>query len=222
MSRDLILNRIKRNVRAPQGRVEAVEARLNGAITATRRQDWVNLGEASLTDVFIEKAEYASATVERIANLQDLPKAVSDFLTKNQLPQKIKCGMAPLLEQAGLFEYQGLSAAKGIAINEDLAGLSVATLGLAESGTLLLTSGQDNPSTINFLPPNHIVVLRASDIVATYEQGWAKIRTLFPTQLPRSLNYITGPSRSADIEQTLLMGAHGPKQLHIVIIDNPL
>jgi len=100
----------------------------------------------------------------------------------------------------------------------DLNALSFAFAGVAESGTLALVSGGDNPTTLNFLPENHVAVVKRDDIVADYEAVFVKLRAVYGKGgAPRTLNLITGPSRSADIEQTLLLGAHGPRRLHIVI-----
>ena len=86
----------------------------------------------------------------------------------------------------------------------------------------MLLSGPDNPTTLNFLPDNHIVVLAAADIVGDYETAWDRLRAAFGKgRMPRLVNMITGPSRSGDIEQKLLLGAHGPRRLHVVIVAAP-
>jgi L-lactate dehydrogenase complex protein LldG len=82
-----------------------------------------------------------------------------------------------------------------------------------------MVSGPDNPSTLNFLPDNHIVVVSAKDVASDYEMVWAKVRFVYGKgAMPRTVNWITGPSRSGDIEQTLLLGAHGPRRLHILVV----
>ncbi len=87
------------------------------------------------------------------------------------------------------------------------------------SGTLVLTSGADNPTTLNFLPETAIVVLDAADIAGDYETVWERLQQQAgENPLPRTINLISGPSRSADIEQTLLLGAHGPRNLHIIVV----
>ena len=102
---------------------------------------------------------------------------------------------------------------------DDAIGVSHALAGVAESGTLVLASGADNPTTLNFLPETHVVVLAAEDVVGDYETVFAMLRKRYgKAALPRTVNMITGPSRSGDIEQTILLGAHGPRRLHIVII----
>ncbi len=83
----------------------------------------------------------------------------------------------------------------------------------------MLLSGPDHPSTLNFLPDTHIVVLASGRIVGTYEDGFALMRAR--GAMPRTLNFVTGPSRTADIEQTIQLGAHGPRRLHILVVDDP-
>ena len=100
----------------------------------------------------------------------------------------------------------------------DLNALAFAFAGIAETGTLAMVSGPDNPTTLNFLPDNEIVVVSREEVEADYESVIARLRRVYGKgEAPRTLNFITGPSRSADIEQTLLLGAHGPRRLHIVI-----
>jgi L-lactate dehydrogenase complex protein LldG len=97
--------------------------------------------------------------------------------------------------------------------------VSHAFAGVAETGTLVMASGADNPTTLNFLPDTHIVVVDAKDVAGDYEMVWARVRETFGTDaLPRAINLITGPSRSADIAQILILGAHGPRRLHVLVV----
>ena len=97
--------------------------------------------------------------------------------------------------------------------------VSHAFAGVAETGTLVLMSGADNPTSLNFLPDNHIVVVDAKDVAGDYETVWQRLREKFGDGvMPRTVNLITGPSRSADIEQTLILGAHGPRRLHVIVV----
>src|SRR5690606_29190384 len=90
---------------------------------------------------------------------------------------------------------------------------------VAESGTLVMLSGADNPTTLNFLPDHHLVVVDEKDIAGDYETVWDQIRKRFGAkEMPRAVNWITGPSRSGDIEQTHLLGAHGPRSLHVLVV----
>lgn len=102
----------------------------------------------------------------------------------------------------------------------DQASLTSALVGIAETGTLMLYSSVKSPTLNAFLPDYHLVLLSTRNIVGSYEKAWVKLKKLFPKTLPRNVNLITGPSRSADIEQTLLMGAHGPKELILFLIND--
>jgi len=100
-----------------------------------------------------------------------------------------------------------------------LSSVSHAFAGVAETGTVVLASGTDNPTSLNFLPDNHIVVIDANDVAGDYESVWQRLRERYGDGLmPRAVNLITGPSRSADIEQTLILGAHGPRRLHVIVV----
>lgn len=217
MSRETILARVKRNVKAAPNRMEAVEARLKGDYA--HRADWVAVDAEKLVTTFIEKAEYASASAETVKDDEELVEALARYMRAKNLPFNVRMGADERLSRLPLKKAM-IEAKSGIAEDQDEIGLSHAFTGIAETGTLALLSGGDNPSTINFLPANHVVVVKASDIVKTYEDMWARLRAKHPKMLPRTVNLITGPSRSADIEQTLLLGAHGPKSLHILIVQD--
>jgi L-lactate dehydrogenase complex protein LldG len=112
-----------------------------------------------------------------------------------------------------------LERLEGPSVGRDAVSVSHAFAGVAESGTLVLASGPDNPTTLNFLPDTHIVMLTADDVAGDYETVWARMRERYGAgALPRTTNLVTGPSRSADIEQTLILGAHGPRALHILVV----
>ena len=169
--------------------------------------------------LFCEKAEGVQATVKRVASEQDVPAAVAAYLRDNNLPATLRMGDDPRLASMPWGDT-ALETSTGRSHGQDLNALSHAEAAVAETGTLVLTSGHENPTTLNFLPDNHIVVLRAVDIQGDLESVFARIRMKFGKGImPRTLNCITGPSRSGDIEQTILLGAHGPRSLHIVVIE---
>ena len=90
---------------------------------------------------------------------------------------------------------------------------------IAETGTLVLLSGAHSPTTLNFLPDVHIVIVRRQQIVTHIEDVWRRTRSELE-EMPRTVNLITGPSRTADIEQTIQLGAHGPRSLHVIVVEN--
>jgi L-lactate dehydrogenase complex protein LldG len=168
--------------------------------------------------VFRSQAEGAMATVAEVSTAADVPQAVAEYLRNHNLPAAIRRGDDPRLA-AMPWDATSLATATGRSEGDDLNAVSHAFGGVAETGTVVMVSGPENPSTLNFLPDNHIVVVSAKDLVGDYEAAWSKVRFAFGKGImPRTVNFITGPSRSADIEQTLLLGAHGPRRLHIIVV----
>jgi L-lactate dehydrogenase complex protein LldG len=168
--------------------------------------------------LFHDEAERVSASVVEIAAGGEVPAAVATYLRDRNLPAKLRCGADPYLNSLP-WSTTGLDVAHGRSDGTDLVCVSHAFGAVAETGTLVLTSGQDNPTTLNFLPDTHIVIVKAQDIAGDYEAIWQKLRSAHGKGLmPRTVNFITGPSRSADIGHKLLLGAHGPRTLHIIIV----
>jgi L-lactate dehydrogenase complex protein LldG len=192
---------------------ERIERAPRGVIPARGQVD----GEERIA-LFVAQATAAHATISQVTDPSQVPAAVADYLRSHNLPADLRMAGDPRLEGMPWAETS-LEIREGASDGGDLTGLSHAFGGVAETGTLVLVSGPDNPSTLNFLPDNHLVVLRAEDIAGDYEDVWSRIRFAYGKgEMPRTVNYITGPSRSADIEQTLLLGAHGPRRLHIVLV----
>jgi L-lactate dehydrogenase complex protein LldG len=147
-----------------------------------------------------------------------VPQSIAHFLRNHNLPATLRMGDDPRLK-AMPWSDTTLEIAHGPSQGSDLNAVSHAFGGIAESGTLAMVSGSDNPSTLNFLPDNHIIVVSAKDIASDYESVWNRVRFAYgKSTMPRTVNWITGPSRSGDIEQTLLLGAHGPRRLHVVVV----
>jgi L-lactate dehydrogenase complex protein LldG len=168
--------------------------------------------------IFKAEAERAQASFAEVASWTDAPAEVARFLRENNCPATLRMGADARLA-AMPWSETSLEILHGASDGRDLNAVSAAFAGIAETGTLALVSGADNPTTLNFLSDNHIVVLSRDAIVADYESVFAKLRGAYGKGgAPRTVNFITGPSRSADIEQTLLLGAHGPRRLHIVIV----
>lgn len=163
---------------------------------------------------FRAKAEAASSTTDRVASEREVPAAVARYLEAHQLP-KTGCvwpALAPLEWQAA-----GLALEPRAAIGEDLVGVTGVFCALAETGTLMMCSGADTPASTSLLPETHVAVVPVARIVPHMEDGWDLLRAE-QGSLPRAVNFISGPSRTADIEQTIVLGAHGPYRVHIVVV----
>ena len=167
--------------------------------------------------LFVEMAEKVAATVARVPGLADVPDAVADYLAGQNLPAVVNASPDPALQAVPWSKRPLLSVEYGRAEDSDPASVTGAIAGVAETGTLVLISGAQSPSTLNFLPDTHIVVLRAAQVVGAYEEAWDLLRQA--GAMPRTVNWITGPSRTGDIEQQIQLGAHGPRRLHIVLVD---
>jgi len=212
-ARERILQRIRRR----QGRGGAVSAaEREGIETYLRRHPRGPLRELAgdLVARFLEHAQASAATVERVAGLAEVPAAVARYLEAHRLP-KSGC-IWPALKQLD-WKSAGLMLEARAARDEDPVGVSGVFCALAETGTLMLCSGPDTPATVSLLPETHVAIVPVARIVATMEDGWDLARAEFG-QLPRAVNFISGPSRTADIEQTIVLGAHGPYRVHVVIV----
>jgi L-lactate dehydrogenase complex protein LldG len=219
--REAILAKVRKSLGGGQNdaaRLAAVEARLDKApkgVIPERGQ----LDDKARRRLFVVMAERVSASVRQVKSRDDVPKAVAEYLRSRNLPAAIRVGADERLAQMPWGRQKALNVKHGASDGDDEAGVSHAFGAIAESGTLALTSGGDNPTTINFLPEHHIVVVDANDVAGDMETVLAKLRRQYGKgEMPRTLNFITGPSRSGDIEQKLLLGAHGPRALHIIMV----
>jgi L-lactate dehydrogenase complex protein LldG len=221
-SRAHILANVKRSLaRKPRLSKETPEERL-GAHRSGLQPGRGRVPERLLA--FAAEAERANATVEQIASVADVPQHIAAYLARHNLGPAVR--VAPIVQRDNVpWSKQPLLAADfGPPTGDDAVGVGAAFAGVAETGTLVIPSGPETPTRLNVLPPTHIVILRASRIVGTYEDAWERLRKQQAgggaTLMPRTVNWITGPSRTADIEQTLLLGAHGPQRLHILIVND--
>ena len=220
-ARDQILAGIRRSLE--RGRLDAArEAELRARVAAHRR----NLVPARATaldhrgrvDLFVAMAEEVQATVARVSSLGAVPEAVAGYLAAANLPAELVLAADARLADIPWNERSLLRIRRGRAEAGDAVSLTPCFAAIAETGTLMLISGADTPTTLNFLPDTHIVVVHREQVVATYEDGWDRLRV--GDGLPRAINFITGPSRTGDIEQRIELGAHGPRRLHIVLVDD--
>jgi L-lactate dehydrogenase complex protein LldG len=219
-ARDIVLATIRRSLGvtgAEAPRRSDVAARLAAhpvGVVPARGQ----LPPAARLDLFARMVETASGTVERAPSRDDIAAAIAAYLRSQNLPLAIRCGDDPRLVAVSWGRAGTLEVRRGASDGSDLAAVSHAFAAVAETGTLVLASGPDNPTTLNFLPDVHIVVVDAGDVASDFEGAMARLRDRFGTAMPRAVNMITGPSRSADIEQTLILGAHGPHRLHVIVV----
>jgi L-lactate dehydrogenase complex protein LldG len=175
--------------------------------------------EAHRIRVFTNMMVAVGGTVEVLDHMDDVPAAVAAYLRSLNLPASIRRGAEETLAKLPWHRAGALKVEEGRADPADTASLTLAFAGVAESGTIVMLSGPDNPTTLNFLPEAHVVVLPASRLRASYEEAWVRLREMLGEGvMPRTVNMISGPSRTADIEQTIVRPAHGPKEMHVIIV----
>lgn len=162
---------------------------------------------------FVERLTARSASVARIATLNDVGAALLAFLGEHGLPPRLAA--APALAELpwpDVFELH-----YGPARADEATAVTPCFAAIAESGTLVLLSGPATPTTLNFVPDNHVVIVAAGQLLPHPEDVWARLARR-PGGLPRTVNLIAGPSRTADVEQTIQLGAHGPRRLHVLLV----
>ena len=219
MSREAILGNIRRALKRPEAPdPAALEARLatppEGPIPARGQ-----IPRPERIALFLEMAGRAAASVARVTSPEDVPDAVAQFLAKENLPARLRLAPDPRLQGLPWSKRPLLEISAGRSDGTDAVSLCRAEAGIAETGTLMLASGPESPTTLNFLPDTEIVLMPAEAVVGGMEEAWRILRQHFPGQsLPRTVNLVTGPSRSADIGLKIQLGAHGPRRLHIILV----
>jgi L-lactate dehydrogenase complex protein LldG len=219
-SRDAILGRVKKAIRATGDRAKAV-ADAQGYIAAHAHGPRPRMQDDLLAR-FMQRATDMESTVARIADRSEVPAAVARYLDALALPsmlaaQKSHAGVCwPAfadLDWAGA----GLQIEARPTVGNDRLGITGCFCAVAETGTLVVLAGAETPTATTLLPDTHVAVLPADRVVSGMEEAFALIRRECGL-LPRAVNMISGPSRTGDIEQTVVVGAHGPFRVHILVV----
>jgi L-lactate dehydrogenase complex protein LldG len=220
-SRDTILATIRRSL-GVTGAEASRRATVTQRLTAHARGVIPERGQRPPEEriaLFRSMVAAAAGTTTRVKDPADVPREVAALLRAHNLPMAVRRGDDPRLAALPWGRERTLTVSTGASDGSDLVGLSHAFGAVAESGTLMLLSGADNPTTLSFLPDTHVVLVSAADVAGDYETLWERLRARFGEAImPRTVNLITGPSRSADIGQTLILGAHGPRRLHVIVV----
>jgi L-lactate dehydrogenase complex protein LldG len=163
---------------------------------------------------FISECARLQSTAAELADLAAMPAEVARYVSANNLTPRC----VGWHEFAGLdWEGAGIRFDDRPANGDDLIGLTGCFCGIGETGTLLLLGAPATPKATALLPETHVCVVKKSRIVGTMEIAFALMRNEFG-EPPRATFLVSGPSRTADIEQTLVIGAHGPYRVHVILI----
>lgn len=164
---------------------------------------------------FRQKLEAAEASFVELDKLDGVAAEVERYLEAQGTEKRITTSGDELLRA---IEWPAsIDAQPWVAGSDRRVSVTAAYCGIAETGSLLLVSGEQNPTCLNFLPDYHVVVIKAEQLVLRMEDAWDRLRAS-TKQMPRSVNFISGPSKTADVEQTVEYGAHGPRCLHVILI----
>lgn len=227
MTREAILGAIRRGLKRgplPDEQAAMLRARMARPLrhlTPARSQ----VPRPQQVNLLVRNIEKEFGTVVRVPDAGGVPEAVTSYLAAQNLPSEVAMAPHPELRAIPWSTRPLLLVREGRAEPSDLVSVQHGFAGIAETGTLMLPSAPERPTTLNLLAETEVVVLRASRVVGAYEDAWDLLRAEHHDELsggfmPRNVMLVTGPSRSADIEQTLELGAHGPRRLHVVLIED--
>ena len=168
---------------------------------------------------FVDVAQRLSSTVERLATEADIPSAVANYLTRVAGPGGTALANGVCWPAFADLDWRaaGLSIDPRPASGDDRLGITGCFCAIAETGTLVLLSGADTPTATALLPETHVAVVHCDRIVSGMEEAFALIRAE-RGDMPRAVNLVSGPSRTGDIEQTIVLGAHGPFRVHVLLL----
>jgi len=212
-ARQRILGRIRHAQHRPSESTAGERDDIKAYLSAHPRGPQQHAPE-DLVAQFIERAQKMSSTLERLATRDEIPAAVARYLNGHRVPLKV----VVTEEIEGLaWPTAGVTAERRLIEDADLTAVGGAFAAIADTGTLTFLSSKATPASNNLLPENHIVVVRESQIVGAMEDVFDRVRSELGG-LPRALNFVSGPSRTGDIEQTIVLGAHGPYRVHILLL----
>ena len=208
-TRERILRRV---IAGSRGNANA--AAVERAIAAPQRGPAPTI-DGDLAALFCQRAAALASDVVRVGASTGVPAALASYLDRHEIAHRAVC-WSELLSLP--WAAQGVSVEARAPRADDLVGVTGTFAAIAETGTLMLLSGATTPAAVSLLPETHVAVVRADQLVATMEDGFARLRATHAA-IPRAVNFVSGPSRTADVEQTVTLGAHGPRRVLIVLVE---
>jgi L-lactate dehydrogenase complex protein LldG len=213
-TRDDVLNRIRAALGRTQPLTSAQAAAMRDKLARHPRGPLPSMSWDRVAR-FRERCLSLSSTVDDVASLDAVPEAVARFLSANALGTNGVCW--PQFAELD-WSAAGLAIEARAPQERDTIGITGAYCAIAETGTLMLLSAPTMPAVTSLVPETHIAVVPVSRIVPAMEDGWDLLRREHG-DLPRQVAFVSGPSRTADIEMTLVLGIHGPYRVHILLVN---
>jgi L-lactate dehydrogenase complex protein LldG len=213
-ARDKILGRVRKGlgIGAETSR-EAAQERLQARLQAPPRGPRPPYLWTDPLERFLAGCAKSGTTVERVSSLDQVPQVIAQHLSKSQLSGAVVAW--PLLKNLP-WAQAALNPEFRPARDGDAVGITGVFAAIVETATLMLLSGADTPSNVSLLPETHVAVVGIDQLVAGMEEAWDRLKAT-EMGMPRAVNFVSGPSRTADIEQTIVIGAHGPYRVHVVV-----
>ena len=215
-SREAVLARVRAAL-GRSGRDDAARAAALAYIAARKQGPRPAVAADSVTR-FLARATDMASTVEHVANLDAVPAAVASYLaTLGSAGEAARSGVCwPRFATLG-WTQAGLTVESRPTVGHDTLGITGCFCAIAETGTLVMASGMQTPSATFLLTDTHVAIVLADQVVPGMEEAFARIRSE-QGAMPRALNLVSGPSRTGDIEQTIVLGAHGPRRMHVILV----
>lgn len=215
-ARDTVLNRIGKALGRSGEQVVTVAERpeaVTQRLLAKHRHTLPKVADDEI-DALIKAMESVLMGVTRLQTMSDCAAAIDDYLESENIDVSApgSVTVAPALSDLAWPSHY----AKGPASGVEKVSITPCFAAVVETGSIVTVSGEQTPSTLNFLPETHIIIVRESQVVRHVDDVFPLLRA--SAHVPRAVNFITGPSRTADIEQTLEIGAHGPRRMHVLLL----
>jgi len=198
-AREIILEKLRR------GRREVPS--ISGVYSPPGNQDRIA--------AFIRGLEKVFATYSIVSSNAEVKQEVEKYLQQQDATGGLV--VTGSVRKSGLLEGSTINLVDAPTRGEEASAIAIAYAGIAETGSLVFLSGADSPVTTNFLPDNFICILRQTELLNDMESLWSRMQQEHRA-MPRAINIVTGPSRTADVEQTIQFGAHGPRRVHVIIL----
>ncbi len=229
--RQTILHRIRESLRQPAPQLYAGHAHASGSATAATRpvgetlREWlppVPLERPGQLELFAQISEKLQTRFRLFPNWAALRQVASDLIAASG-SSLVACHTHPLvgraLEGHPLPQLDTLQPFTSAQLETAGIGFTACDALVAQTGSVLVSSRTCGGRALSVLPPHHVVIATSTQMVPDLTEAYAFVRSRYGEDWPSMLSLITGPSRTGDIERILVLGAHGPKQLTILCLD---
>ncbi len=173
--------------------------------------------DGALIDRFIDKHTAVHGTYKIVSKHSQIPMAVNDFLSAHGLPTEMVMGNTDFLQTIDWPDDWSIE--RRTACKTDVTSITDAICAIAETGTILIASSPKVSATHFYLPENHVVIMDIGQLVRHLDDAM-QLASQQISGHSRGIHMITGPSKTADVEQTIQYGAHGPRRLHAIFVDS--